>query len=414
MSAFGLGVLLLLSNNAQATVWNVSVCVEVDLEMFVDEDYGDVWKVSNGRYRPFRGAKIGISRYNSSGVWQASVFQGFVSDSTGCTTVSLDSTQYYQMSVVGQASVNGVGIFVYEGPTITDPIPTYPKYGPGNQYHPTSGATITMRPPQEEWVSELAVAGLAMNFSNGGISELIFDSTDCCNGGDQVFTKAASMRKFLVAHEIGHAVARRRDDSETPNVDYDYSDSDNCDSSGTAEAEARFQMEWPSAAMKEGWADFYSVWVWNDDTAGNCEFADWQDDLDIDLNGVIDFAAATVNPISCEGIPMSGLESYVTARNWLLDVLSEGTELTCVGTTAGFGARWDATRYFWDMLTDESVPFGELVDIIDSCNPRTWAYTHDTVLFARNPFRRLEAAATANGVLSEHNSQSNNGVANGP
>lgn len=353
------------------------------------------------------------------------VYLGYVSDTDGCRTLTVSASNKYRVSVYSKAYVNNVMISVFDGPDSTyglrEWVGTADKYP--NQTH-------NIYPALDEFLANVAVGAYAMSRNNGGIAAygLQYDASgtwgDYCNGSDQFEIKCASEYKYIASHETAHGVVRRRDNNQKPEYNF-HAHTGDCtawmDSTEQKDSkEEWFALEHASAALKEGFANFYSAWLFNDSSSPGapCELL-YRGGEGAQLNldrgsypGAIDLEYN--DWYSCEGVPVGGLASWVGARNWLQELKFN---TFCDEDLTGRGSVFDATRYFWDMRTDEGVSIGELIDLYDDMDPRNWAATKDEINLSRNPFCRLAAAAAASSPTSltaAHDRQKDNGVDNGP
>jgi len=220
--------------------------------------------------------------------------------------------------------------------------------------------------------------------------------------------------KFIIAHELGHTIVMERMGERTENNQFapldgcmgsyssgsnanpfDRSDPSGWENDDGTGGKGLLTKEYQSTAAREGWASFYSAWLWNFKTENDCFYQthgiqDFDLDGDIDNNylhasdpdtGLYNQADTYDGAYTCEGagiatvteqpIPAGDtLESYIYAKDWLEDVINEGK---CSGTTENRGTQYDWQRFFWDMLTDQEVPIEDLADIyVDMC-PTTWS-----------------------------------------
>lgn len=191
-------------------------------------------------------------------------------------------------------------------------------------------------------------------------------------------------------------------------------------------------MEYQSGAAREGWAGFFSAWLWNYSGVPNADcFFDTHVIHDFDLDGDIDNNYGdtggdyNVDPwdgaLNCEGtevpsdsvhwpVPMADdIENYVYDRDWLEDMYVAGA---CdVHDLSNRGTQYDWLRYLWDMRTDEGIPIEELADIyVDMC-PTTWAKNDGEISSSEEtPIGRLELSTEFHGREDEHDAQKNNGT----
>lgn len=259
-------------------------------------------------------------------------------------------------------------------------------------YRPTGVATIDVVIPAQTASAQLAVGTLAMSFSNAGLgasTPLTYDDSACCNGGAQDRVEAGTFSRSVIAHETGHGVYRRRDGQLTTTEDQS-SALDGCDGENNGQTgHTNTTKEWYSSAIKEGLADFYAAWLWNDATS-DCDY-DRHYGTDFDLNGV-----GFVDQYSCENVPLTGLASYVSGDDWLEDLVNASDPAGCSGTLSHRSTQYDVLRYLWDLYTDQSVPFSAIVDIVDDADPHDWNATHDALNPNDDPEKRWADAALAN------------------
>lgn len=144
---------------------------------------------------------------------------------------------------------------------------------------------------------------------------------------------------------------------------------------------------------------------------------------DFDLDGLGDDRPDYRNVVDCEGVLEqssqgnwgSGVQ-LADARGWLMDLVSADDDwnddgIQCHGTLLNRGTEYDWLRFWWDMLTDEGIGVGELANIYDRMDPRSWDLKQVTpIYFLDDPVQRLESAASAEGRHTEYMNQRNNGV----
>jgi hypothetical protein len=127
-------------------------------------------------------------------------------------------------------------------------------------------------------------------------------------------------RKFITAHELGHARAILYQEGLEPNVDTGL-DSGGCNDGDSYWMESR---EYNSVAMREGQAHFAALWTYNDPSQSGA-FIRW-------FNTTYDAETNTPN-------------------------LSGGhLENNCGGAVDGHGSNLDAMRLYWDWTTPTTAP----------------------------------------------------------
>jgi hypothetical protein len=397
--------LLVICPEARATGYVVTFCVKLATD-FTDATAGDFWPIVDEN-RIARGAFLTVEEYDQ-GVSQGPLWNDYLTDD-GCFVATFYTNREYEISTRSKAVVNGVTINVFDDDT--SPVTyTHVFFGPSDRFVPTSSASydLIMQPHDVTDTMVQAVATRAMYNNNVGLgasTPLDFANNDCCYvDGDYIFADTASRSK--ISHETGHMVYTRRDAGTLPNFSYG-SDEDNCDGDDLSGGHSLTTKEWYSGAFVEGFADGYSTWLWNDTIQSDCEY-DRHYPTDFDLDGDLDNVGDNVS--SCEGIPVSlGLASYVTARDWLDDLVSANDPAGCAGTLNHRSTQYDSLRYVWDMLSDEGVPIEDWVDIVDGANPRNWNASFDAFNPNDDPEDRLEASADANGWGAAHDAQKTNG-----
>lgn len=400
----GLIGLLGLSTDASAAIYQTTVCVDI-ATAFMDNLEGDRWML--GGDVTARGVQLFVDAY-ANNVFVANRFNGYVDPATGCVTVALSSLQDHKITAWSTASVNGVPILVYTTPSLLFVYgwQFYPGTV-GGGYRPTAAATVDVVIPAQTASAQLAVASLAMWLDSAGLdagTPLTYDDTQCCNGGYQDRIEAATFSRSIIAHETGHGVYRRRDGGLTP-IEDQGSATDGCDGEYFgAGGHTNTTKEWYSTAIKEGMADFYSAWLWNEQDS-TCEY-DRQYGSDFDLDGVNPF----VDRYSCEGTPTTGLLTYVSSDDWLEDLVNANDLAGCSGTLSNRSTQYDVLRYAWDLYSDQSVPFSAIVDIVDAADPHSWNATTDPLNPADDPLARWEDAALANGYFVQHLDEAHNGM----
>jgi hypothetical protein len=229
------------------------------------------------------------------------------------------------------------------------------------------------------------------------------------------FVRINQRWKFQIAHELGHAVVEKRmpwltnmgasaplDDcmgsywpcsnSSPPWYPSSPAKCSPCDAGGSGD-KSELTREYKSMAAREGWASFFSTWLWNTPGNSGCIFNtqilhDFDLDGDVDNNygdtgiylGDVDYNGAydacipgLVNDEAGEPFPTNDPEDTGIAwgDDWLADMDNAGR----CGTTSlynSYSTQVDWQRFFWDLNVDQDISIEELTDIyVDAC-PTTW------------------------------------------
>ena len=407
-------LLLAVATGCESTLVPIEFCVEYATSY---SDLGGAYWTSNAN-REARGIHLMIDPFTGSCVTDYDDFVG----EDGCVDVVLDSNCTYQVLAQRTAQVNGVDVTVFDDPInrtlFTDvlhgafPSPYRPEDSDGSEVYVIPATTAH---------AQLAVGSHMMWANNMGLGSglpLEYFDDDCCFANGEIH--ASTWSKTIIGHETGHGIGFRRDLEQGPQFLYDAFE-DGCDGDDVdTDKHALLSKEWQSGSAVEGFADTISAWMWNDPATPDCTY-DRHYNSDFDLDGTND----NVNgQSSCEGIPVAGLETYVTARDWLHDVINADDDdvdgIQCEGLSTHRSTQYDWLRYGWDMLHDESVPVEHFVDIYDAANPRSWDPDDNAMTSFGNiavdddVIVRWAAAAAghsvdADGYLAEHINQQTNG-----
>ena len=221
----------------------------------------------------------------------------------------------------------------------------------------------------------------------------------------------SATHKFLMAHELGHAIANRIEGTDvgrdTNCGGWDRQPDppeNNCRAEvGSGAPKTMFSMEYQAMAAREGWADFIAAWLWNNPSQSDCTHGRWGTASDFDLDDDdatpsgfppdIDDAdnnfSGAIGWVNCEGIPITSatcadwgatctsgghvpLESYVTARDWVEDLTAASDPMGCTAASlTNRGSTGDWMRFFWDLRTDENVSMAALADLWDNMDMST-------------------------------------------
>lgn len=359
----------LTGGTSNAGAYSYSTCVKFLIET-VDSSIG----IPNGPnaggtedyYQNANDGRDVIARGVAVRIWHADSWQTYNADPTsGCFDWSHDETSDFFMRVYGKSTDEaGNYVRIHDDPT------DFSDY-PGDTYAwdfadvtPTNGAvnTFYVGGYDSEWTAMAVLAfglyryhsGLSgkafhagIDNANSGKSSAHFDSSNSFitsgrhylnfgNNGGTPQTRA----KFIVAHELGHAVAALyyggHDDAINggePSPNYDHDDGDdpqsNCGQGGTSYSIS--SKEWNNVGFREGFAHFIAAKIFNTkDTEGTFTWGSAHD-----------------------------LERYNSGGS-----NNSGGRLEnqcCPAAVAGCAASWDSAgtnedwlRFFWDFYTNTS------------------------------------------------------------
>lgn len=376
-----------------AAIYSVKFCFKYGTD-FIDRTTGDYWIWAGNRTA--RGIRARIYDQDNDVVWY-----DYTDPDTGCTpNLQLYSAYKYKIRLYSQAKVyndNRVYVLTDE----TDRI----RYGYWAAYNftPSSSGTYTFtwlnsRPGYTENVANMAAAGgWSIHRRYGGTSNQIYylfhqecpGASGSCkgmraiNGRDSypvVFIGdglQGRKRKFIISHELGHALGSMRDEySKVSSTGYGLDAGVNTTAStcATGDGHKFSSEEWQSAAANEGFAHLYAATVWNNYSQNDCDFHYYKSDDFHPRDGVTD----TSRVYSCEsGHKFLDNECYGGGSH----TLHSGNE-----------ADW--LRFWWDLHTDGSVLFGDISRIWDRANPRSWS--------DGNVYSRLRSAGVATGISGSY------------
>ncbi|MEM9554615.1 MAG: hypothetical protein AAGC60_10170 [Acidobacteriota bacterium] len=145
-------------------------------------------------------------------------------------------------------------------------------------------------------------------------------------------TEQKYRQKFLVGHEVGHAIEQayqkaRFADDDYLNGSYLLADDPACGSAG--ELHALTSREYVSAAIAEGFAHFVSADAYNDHSDSTGRFTYYKDDLGFPRD------------IALEGEPAFDMGSPHRSNRYF--------ERVCTATASNAGTELDWLRFFWDL-----------------------------------------------------------------
>jgi hypothetical protein len=346
----------------------VAFCIEYELD-FTDEDSGDSLVADT---MPAKGAEVRFHR-SSDGVLLTSGYLDWDGSTPGCDVFALNDAVTYDVKVARRALVNGNRLEVRDNPTNNQLFVTTVR----TNYVPVHATQVNESVGPTASVRILAAASWAMAGSNGGValnplnSFNFFATSGCGNTSCEswpetgIFIKTDhSFYKFIIVHELGHAVTEARVGAEDENDDG--AALNGCNASGPDQYDVDgHQMnskEFSSQAYVEGIANLYAAAAFNThEVDAPCQFEthyrpDWDaDGTDEQQNEPFIF--------SCEnGVSSAG----VNATDYL------GQFCLAAGATTNRATEYDVLRGMWDLISDEGVGVPTLFSIWEEARPDTW------------------------------------------
>jgi hypothetical protein len=346
--------LIILPQKALATNYAVSFCFQYE-GVFADKAGGDYW--TDDSPKTARGIAADVKRISDG--WH--MWLGYTNSDTGCTgTMTLSSTQSYLITLMTTARVynsNYVNVLsddntysLYTQVVDTNFVPSYSGQVPPYLWEDLDGLHI----PQVA-----AAAGYALNKRYAGLSNQTFKyyandttsppcSPSCTWDEGDVYISSRNL-KFNITHELGHAVAIRRDENLRQSPDYSAPNAD-CNEADPGFSHDFASKEYASTAAVEGFAHFYAATVWNNPYEYNCSFYYYKN-VDFDPRDTT-LETGSQRLYNCE-----------TSRKFL--------ETNC-SLISGRGVESDWLSFWWDLHTDEGWTFGLISDIYDCANAHDW------------------------------------------
>lgn len=376
-----------------AATYHVNFCAKYSVD-FEDASSGvldDFW--TNNTDKAARGVRIKVESNSDPDPPVYYDYTDYTGVNEGCTGVlTLSSTDSYLVRIYSEALVGGNYIYVRNNPTNDQRFYTTIY----SAFVPSQDESIDIDTPIGRHWNIAAAAGYTQYRRRGGLTGETYilydeecDGGGSCNDGGEIYLSpdVGAVRKYVIAHEMGHALAAELENGTYANFDYTAS-LGGCYTVATRDHEIN-SKEYQSAAANEGFAHFYSAVVFNDDTETDCH-VEYYKTVDWDLDGTVDDQTT-----DCESGPVNGA-----------DYLGD----SCIGTITNRGVEYDWLRFWWDLTTDEGVYFTDCGHIWDRANPWSWNATGDSTGL-NYPATRLRDAADTEGFLTEWDAKDNfNGV----
>ena len=387
----------LMTSEAMATTYSVRFCAKANIFYDdVDSSVGDDHWTDNAVDQLLYGARVRVQR-NSDGLDVYYDYTSYSGTYIGCTPLlNLSSTENYAVKVYSEAYVNGNYV------TVRDNSSSDTRYNfiLSSYYTPTASKTEQITTNQGNAWNITAASAFALSRFWAGLSGKTFtfynSQNENCSGsclylGKVYLSTDGADSKYIITHEMGHAVAYHTNGGFSANSSY-VATLDNCYTVSTRSHEM-VSKEYNSSAANEGIAHFYAAITWNSPSYSDCQF-EYYKTVDYDLDSNLDDQTT-----GCECEPNDGIGD---CYDYLGDI--------CSGTLANRGTEYDWLRFFWDMKTDQALSVSEIFGIWDEAHPWTWNQD-DSGSSSDDPAVRLRDAANTLGFLTEWDNEDNlNGV----
>lgn len=422
LSLMAVPLLTLLPGEAAAN-W-ITICVKYDINLVdASTQVGDDFWVNNNP-RPARGMQIRIRNKDTSA--ESFYFLRDEAPNAGCldSPVYLASTSDWDVRLRSRATINGHKVYVRPWG-----MPSH-LFGETHDIDTSAGGTVNVTTSAAPEWNLAAVAGYAISRRSAGLDEAEFtlysDDSSGYNAamanvddhpfmgvkaGDLAFVGDAHNAKYIIAHEVGHAVKFQRSGHLQWQRDYG--------AAGVYCPEYQpvghdmFSREWGSAAFLEGTAHAYAAAIFNRTDQADCGIMsyrsidpdrdDWPNERYVPCAGPYETVNISVPPILIgpPGVTLSAFNYY--------------DEIPCgYGTSSdtNTATSFDWLRFWWGMMAEEGLNFADITYILSEAAPHTW-WASGVGYGGPNPAmpaQRIKAAAHATGFGDEYDAQVHHGV----
>ncbi|MEQ1565220.1 MAG: hypothetical protein ABMA64_06245 [Myxococcota bacterium] len=373
---------------AASTAWafDVTFCVDLDVDYPYASEGGDFW-LDNSVNKAARGFQWVLTSSNPV-VWKTGTLSENDADA-GCTTVtglSLGSGYFLTISPTA----------VVQGNTITHADLNPYTFGPVRINGP---GTINNTIPLSAGGQHLVAAAYAVHHHKLGATGKTITLHDCtllCNytsGDGRDIYYAAEADKYVIAHEIGHALMLQQTAIASAV----------CNCSSGCDGGDNLNRKWWAQAFKEGIAWWYAMITWNAKVGGDCEWWNTQN-LDVDLDGITDYPANFSLP--CWGDPDNSAPDFTDGEDWLNDVYNHNG---CTGAATNHTTEYDIVHYGWGLYAYGSDSINnnandltaeEIMTLLLAAGPSTWDPDGTTPSTTDDPYQQWNTAAAGFGAYS--------------
>ncbi|MEZ4323153.1 MAG: hypothetical protein R3F61_37145 [Myxococcota bacterium] len=445
---------------------------------------GDYWTTNADRYA--RGVAYEVE--NPPGTLIDTGFLG----STGCAETTLQAAADWRVRVKSEALWNGVELKSWSGTCHPTAVP---DVSPWFQRAPSNPVVDEVVGPSGPW-RHLALATWAIYRNKHGLGTGV--ARDCCQetnpnyqadgtcstgvtdysvvsgpvylyenpasssgdwipacnpgmfpSGFRALNMGNTASKTLIAHEFGHLVTSLRMGwSDEPwqltapleecMGDYTKSNTSLADAPadypGFANGRGEFTKEYLASAIREGYADFYSMWLWNSRQTEACVFDMWtlhDFDLDCDVDDFFGTADPRNGRIDCSSAGWETEQAdvsdpttaYSDGKNWLSDLenapdfraahpssylcgIAGSITQTCSDDSSydyDRSTMIDLAQFFWmlNVVNEGGLAPKTVTDLyIDTC-PRGWDTMNGPFWSDAHPYQRLLLSADEHSILTE-------------
>jgi len=353
-----ISVILSIPSAILAATITPKVCVKWDIDYAdASSTVGDDYFYNNGNDRRAYGVYLvvqenGITRWGPA-----------FTDNTGCTSaITLQTGSTYLIRAFASAKIyNGslqhLIVKDYNYDVVLD----------WNQSHSgwsdSTDKNIIFGP--DEGTNVMAAASWALYRHAAGVSSPVYTyliGSPWCkfSSPDIYLTDDCTDYKYIISHELGHAILRAKKGLYSY-PEYTFNSVDLDCSCVTASDHKLDSLEYQSAALNEGWAQFYAATIWNNhSTETDCKFKYYKT---VDFNG--DGIEESRPVIDCEVANFSeGLPPYGWEKNY------------CTDQAVGKGNERDWLVMFWDLASDLAISVTTVAQVLVDM-PTNWHADED-------------------------------------
>lgn len=369
-----------------AFAYNITMCVDVNVDYPLSSAGGDNW-TDNAVHKAARGFHYIVYKpyptiYTTGNLSEAD-------GDAGCTTV-VGPGATYELKIQPSAEIGGNTLIHDDAGEVR----FTPFVVSGDT---TKNYTISYG---DETYQQLVAAAYAVHNHDLGTAATI--TLHACSGlcsftyggGDDV-DLSYDADKYLISHEIGHALMFQQTDI----------DDAVCACSSGCNGGDNLNRKWWAQGFKEGIAWWYAMITWNARSGGSGGDCDWLNNqlLDVDLNGTTDYAFDVSLP--CWGDLDTTAPDYTDGEDWLDDLYTNNPTV-CTGSPVNHTTEYDIVHYAWGLYAygDDStngdaddLTANEIMTLILAASPSTWDPDEGVAGSANDPWPKWDAAAAGIG-----------------